>query len=155
MLQTAILFQDHMVLQRDKQAAVWGTADPGAHITVSMQQKAANAVADAEGNWRVLCGPFRTSFSEKMLIVSDRDALILRDIQVGEVWLAGGQSNMEFHMRYDADMDAERKNCANDSIRFFDYPEVSYVGQIDEADYKKTMVFGGKLPRSSWNGFPP
>lgn len=144
MLQASILFQDHMVLQRDKQVAVWGTADAGKRITVAMQGKTSDAVTGADGKWEVICGPYSASFAEKMTITSGEEELELQDVQVGEVWLAGGQSNMEFHMRYDADMAEEVKICTNHNIRFFDYPEVAYVGQIDEADYRKYYGFWRK-----------
>lgn len=61
-------------------------------------------MADTNGIWKAMCGPFEVSFLEEMVISSGEEKLVLQDIQVGEVWLAGGQSNMEFHMRYDADM---------------------------------------------------
>ena len=144
MLQAALIFQDHMILQRDKEVAIWGKADAGAQVTVTMQGKTASATADAEGDWKAACGPYEASFSEEMTIASGEKTLVFGDVQVGEVWLAGGQSNMEFHMRYDADMASEKEICTNDNIRFFDYPEVSYVGQIDEADYGKNYGFWRK-----------
>lgn len=144
MLKTALLFQDHMILQCDKKIAVWGTADAGERVTVNMQGKTTDAVADANGIWKAMCGPFEVSFLEEMVISSEEEKLVLQDIQVGEVWLAGGQSNMEFHMRYDADMLTEKESCTNENIRFFDYPEVSYVGQIDEKDYRKNYGFWRK-----------
>lgn len=144
MLQTAILFQDHMVLQREKEIAVWGSAKAGAAVTVTLQGKETEVKADAAGNWQAVCGPFAASFAEEMAIASGDERLVFHDVQIGEVWLAGGQSNMEFHMRYDADRDTEVEAGANENIRFFDYPEVSYVEQIDEADYGKQYGFWRK-----------
>lgn len=144
MLQTALLFQDHMVIQRGKRVAIWGTADAGASVTLSIQGRMFDTAANEDGKWEIFCGPFDMSFSEEMIIVSGEECLVLQDVQNGEVWLAGGQSNMEFHMRYDADMEAEKNLCRNDNIRFFDYPEVSYAGQIDEADYGKNYGFWRK-----------
>ena len=144
MLQMAILFQDHMVLQREKPVAVWGTADAGAAVTVTIQGRMAKTTAKEGGVWQVALPPLHTSFAEEMTVVSGMEKIVLRDVQVGEVWLAGGQSNMEFYMRYDADMADEKGICHNDAIRFFDYPEVSYVGQIDEADYRKQYAFWRK-----------
>lgn len=144
MLQTGILFQDHMVLQREKEIAVWGSAEAGAAVTVTLQGKKTEITADAEGNWKAACGPFAASFAEEMVIASGKERLVFHDVQIGEVWLAGGQSNMEFHMRYDADISTERERCTNENIRFFDYPEVSYAGQIDEADYRKQYGFWRK-----------
>lgn len=144
MLKTAIVFQNHMVLQREKRIAVWGTVNPGAQVTVAIQGQTVTATADADGNWKVFCNPLTTSFSEEMRITSGKETIVLRDVAVGEVWLAGGQSNMEFHMRYDADMAMEKEICANDEIRFFDHPKVSYTDQIDEADYGKHYGFWRK-----------
>lgn len=137
MLKTAILFQNGMILQRDKNIVVWGSADPDALISVTIQGKTSSTNADNTGNWKLVCGPLSVSFMEEMRIISSNEEIVLSDIQIGDVWLAGGQSNMEFYMRYDADMDTERGICCNHNIRFFDYPEVSYVGQIDEADFLK------------------
>ena len=141
MLKPAILFQNHMVLQRDKEIPVWGTATPRALVTVSMQGQTAEIRADSSGAWFLRTGPFKMSFCEELNIASGAEYVILRDVAVGEVWLAGGQSNMEFHMRYDADMAEEQPRCENKLIRFFDYPKVSYVGQIKEADYRANYGF--------------
>lgn len=141
MLRTAILFKDNMVIQRDKPVPVWGTAEPGTAVCVSMQGLTVQTRADAEGKWAVKIGPFHASIAETMDIRSETEEILLKDVAVGEVWLAGGQSNMEFHMRYDADMAEEKPVCENPRIRFFDYPEVSYIGQIDEADYGKEYGF--------------
>lgn len=144
MLKAAILFRDHMILQRDKKVAIWGSGEAGSKVTVTMQGKSAEAVTDEAGNWQMDCGPFKVSFSEEMVITSGEEILLLKDVQVGDVWLAGGQSNMEFHMRYDADIETEKQTCTNENIRFFDYPEVSYVGQINEADYGENYGFWRK-----------
>lgn len=141
MLQAAILFKDHMIIQRDKPISVWGTAQSGSMVCVSMQHLTVETQADADGKWMLRIGPFHVSFSETMRISSDAEEVIFQDVAVGEVWLAGGQSNMEFHMRHDADMAAERPVCKNAHIRFFDYPEVFYAEQIHEADYERNYGF--------------
>ena len=141
MLKPDRLFSDGMVLQQGQVVPVWGLADPGAPVAVTMQGQTAHATADAQGRWQALCGPFAASFDEEMTITAPGQQCTLRDVQVGEVWLAGGQSNMEFHMRYDADFPQEKETCQNSALRFFDYPEVSYPGQIEEADYGKHYAF--------------
>ena len=52
-LRLGSMFQDHMVLQRGMPAPVWGTADPGAHVTVTFAEQEKTATADAEGKWKV------------------------------------------------------------------------------------------------------
>ena len=144
MLKPALIFQDHMTLQREKPVAIWGTAAPGAAVTVTVQGASYTAEADADGNWRVAVGPLAVSFSEEVRVSDGAETVTFSDVQVGDVFLAAGQSNMEFHMRYDADFAEEKTVCANDHIRFFDYPEVSYVGQLEDADYGKNFGFWRK-----------
>ena len=84
-------FSDHMVLQREKPVAVWGTADPGEKVVVSFADKTAEATADAAGDWRVNIGPFAASKEGRIL---KANAVEVKDVLVGEVWFAGGQSNM-------------------------------------------------------------
>ena len=141
MLKPALMFQNRAVLQRDKKIAVWGEADPGTEVTVVIQGQSACAPAAENGRWQVQIGPLQTSFQETMTISSGNETVTLFDLMIGDVWFAGGQSNMEFHMRYDADMETEKEICENSAIRFFDYPEVSFVGQINMADYGKNYGF--------------
>lgn len=137
MLKTALIFQDHMILQHEKSILFWGITDQKDEICIMVQGKKASGYADANGKWRIVVGPLHASFREEIVITCGNERKVLSDVQVGEVWLAGGQSNMEFHMRYDENYEEEMKSCNNPDIRFFDYPEVSYIGQIDEADYQK------------------
>lgn len=134
MLKAAMLFQDGMVIQRDQAVAVWGTAEPRALVNVTIQGATAQCRSNAKGEWQVKCGPFHTSLEEEMLISSGDGAIRIREVAIGEVWLAGGQSNMEFHMRHDVGLEIEKLNC-DSRIRFYDYPEVAYEGQINEAEY--------------------
>ncbi len=135
MLKTALIFQDHMTLQREKQILIWGTALPGAEISVTVQGQTQRCRSGEDGAWCVTIGPLSASFSETLRITDGSETLTFSDVQVGDVYLAAGQSNMEFYMRYDADFAAEKEVCRNENIRFFDYPEVSYPGQLEEADY--------------------
>lgn len=136
MLETALLFRDGLVLQRDKQIPIWGMTSPQTSVSVSVQGKTVQTISDIHGKWLVNCGPLHTSFREELLIRSAKEQMCIHDVSVGEVWIAGGQSNMEFPMRYDADLEAERRAC-DGNIRFFDFPEVAYEGQLEEADYSR------------------
>jgi len=93
----AAVFTDHMVVQRGRPLTVWGTAEPDEQGRVSFRGAAAGFRADALGRWRVSLpagdagGPFQLS-------VMGGKRTDLSDILVGDVWLASGQSNMEFTM---------------------------------------------------------
>ena len=106
MLKPALLFRDHMILQRDKKVRIWGTAEPGESLVITVQGTEASCTADPGGNWSVGIGPLKTSFGETLTVCGSSEKLTYEDVQVGDVFLAAGQSNMEFFMRYDADLPA-------------------------------------------------
>ncbi len=91
-------FTDHMVLQRAVAVPIWGKADAGESVTVGFRGKTKAAVAAADGTWKVSLdasdagGPFE-------LTAQGKNTVTLKDVMVGEVWLAGGQSNMAFNMQ--------------------------------------------------------
>jgi sialate O-acetylesterase len=96
-------FTSHMVLQCDKPVPVWGTADAGETVTVEFAGQKKAATADAEGNWRLDLEPMKASAESRELVVtgnhqSQIENLKCDDVLVGEVWLASGQSNMDFSM---------------------------------------------------------
>lgn len=84
-------FSDHMVLQRDKPVAVWGTAEPNECVTVTFAGQTVKTKADAKGDWRVDLKPMPASKESRVLTAND---VRVEDVLVGEVWFAGGQSNM-------------------------------------------------------------
>lgn len=93
---------DGMVLQQKDLAKVWGKADPGARVTVipSWNKVKYTAVADDEGCWVASVQTPPASYTPYTLTVkSGREQLVVRDVLVGEVWFASGQSNMEMPIR--------------------------------------------------------
>ena len=103
MFKPALLFQTGMTLQRGKRVPIWGTAEPYAEVTAAIQSKTARTRAGADGRWQLEVGPLSVSFAETLTLRSGAACLEYTDVQVGDVWLAAGQSNMEFYMEYDAD----------------------------------------------------
>jgi len=134
--QTALIFQDRMVLQRDKNVSLWGTGPEGRTVSALIQGKETRTTV-CEGVWRAVLPPLDTSESETLEISCGEKTILLKDVAVGEVWIAGGQSNMEFFVRYDIEAEAVLKKAENRNIRFFDFPEISYPGQIRERDYSR------------------
>ena len=93
---TATPFADNMVLQRNCAVPVWGTADAGETVTVSFAGQAKSATADAKGAWRVALDPLPASKENRVLKVSGSANMEeIKNVLVGEVWFASGQSNME------------------------------------------------------------
>ncbi|WP_202839427.1 sialate O-acetylesterase [Luteimonas saliphila] len=122
------VFSDGMVLQRDRPIIVWGRADAGARIEVALEGDRARATADADGAWRVALparvagGPFTMRIADG---VAPRE---LRDVLVGDVWLASGQSNMEWPIAQSADAEAEIARAIDPLIRHFKVPK-SWAGE--------------------------
>src|SRR4051812_22900108 len=99
-LQLASPFSDHAVLQRDIPVPVWGWDDQsGATITVTYGGQTKQTIVNAAGVWRVDLEPLAGSATGADLIVAGSSTVTLHDVVVGEVWLASGQSNMEWTMR--------------------------------------------------------
>ena len=89
------LFSDRAILQRDLPLPVWGTATPGEKVAVAFAGQTATATADAQGKWQVKLTPLPASAEARDLVVKGTNTLTIRDILVGDVWLASGQSNMD------------------------------------------------------------
>ncbi len=90
------IFGDHMVLQRSMRDPVWGWAAPGEKITVHFHGQTATTLANAHGQWSVRLEPMAADSVPHKLIVQGTNRVVVRDVLVGEVWLCGGQSNMEY-----------------------------------------------------------
>ena len=96
-------FTSHMVLQCEMRVPVWGTAEPGETITVEFAGQKTSTIANAEGKWSVKLEPMKVSAESRELVVTgNRQSAIENqkcdDVLVGEVWLASGQSNMDFSL---------------------------------------------------------
>ncbi|WP_163194071.1 sialate O-acetylesterase [Clostridium thermarum] len=138
MLKTAMIFGDNMVLQRQKPIKIWGRGNAGKRITVTLKGKEtviSNTTVGADGNWMIIFSSMEVERGLELEISDGIDTLVFHDINIGEVWLAGGQSNMEYWLEFDEDKNEVLNGPMNQDIRFFDYPDVSYEGQLDEHDY--------------------
>ncbi len=89
------LISDNMILQQGRHAAIWGTADAGEQVTVTLGEQKQTTTADSAGNWKVELallakgGPFE-------MTVAGKNTVTVHNVLVGEVWVCSGQSNMEF-----------------------------------------------------------
>ena len=121
-LKLASLFGDHMVLQREQTVPVWGWANPGQEISVEFTEQKKSAKADSDGKWLVKLEPMPASLEGRELVVrsaAENQNITLKDVVVGDVWLASGQSNMHFPMRKVQNASAEIAAANNSAIRFF------------------------------------
>ena len=130
----ARIFSDNMVLQREKANLIWGTGIDGKLVEIKFKGNIYTTFV-SEGKWRIRLAAMNASKGDTMLISCEEKRLEIKNVSVGEVWLAGGQSNMEFYLRFDKEFKSVKRDGENEDIFFFDYPEVAYPGQIEEHDY--------------------
>ncbi len=122
----ANIFADHAVLQRDRPITVWGNAAPGEMVTVKLAERTITAVAGSDGKWRATLpamqagGPYVLSVGG----AGGTPAQQLSDVLVGDVFLCGGQSNMEFQVRHATGLEVI-PSASDAQLRFVTIPDTS------------------------------
>ena len=131
MFDVAAIFKDGMVLQRHRCNPVWGTAQPG---TVTIRFRGQDYVAEViNGKWKIELNEMDTAGSDAMELVwqsadgKEKQTKRIEDIVVGEVWLAGGQSNMELALKDSEDGVATAEGASYPDIRFYNVPKHAVV----------------------------
>jgi sialate O-acetylesterase len=115
------VFSDGMVLQRDTAVRIFGQAQPGERVAVGFAGQEVAAVADAQGRWETRLAPMPASAEPRTLRIQGRTTREVHDVLVGEVWLAGGQSNMGSTIR--------------------EYMDTAFAPEIPRANYPQFRVF--------------
>lgn len=158
------IFGNHMVLQQQTDAAIWGKASPGATVKISSSwnNKSATVKADNQGGWKIKIktpsagGPYS-------IVISDGTSLELKDVLIGEVWVCSGQSNMEIQMKgyYNQPIKGSNRNIAtsiNKNIRLFTAkndpnfdPQYDFKGNwlecetLNVANFSATAYYFGRM----------
>ena len=141
------IFQDHVVLQRDRPIEVWGHAAGGEDITVSLAAASASARADASGRWSVMLpamsagGPFVLTAQG-----SSGGPQSVHDVLVGDVFLCSGQSNMELPVRRAGDTDSEIRDSRNDRIRMLTVEHAS--SSAPQTDFASPVAWQSAAPET-------
>ena len=143
-----LIFRDSMVLQRRKPVCIWGEAEDCASVQVTLGEDIAVAAVIA-GKWRTYLPPREAETGLTLTVSGGNCSISVADVAVGEVWLAGGQSNMEYLLKHDADRE-EALLLENPDIRCFEVPKISFPGQ--EEHYR--MSDAGVWRKESREGSP-
>ena len=109
------LFSDHMVLQREREIRIWGKADVGEKISVSLAGHEGTTLADVRHSWSVRL-PAMSAGGPFTLTVTGNKKIEIKDVMIGEVWIASGQSNMTFAL--------ENAEGAATDVPKADYPQI-------------------------------
>ncbi len=128
----ARIFSDHAVLQRDQPIAVWGTADAGRKLAVTLGGRTVNGSADAHGKWKIQLPPQPAGGPYTLTVASGGQTVSRTDILVGDVYLCSGQSNMEFTQRQSTNAIGAAYAGRNETLRFLNVPKNSTATPQDE-----------------------
>ncbi len=152
------LMTDNMVLQQNSNCRIYGKADPGTEISVtpSWNGKTYKTSTDRTGEWCLAVETPEGSFTPYSITISDGEPLTLKNVLVGEVWLASGQSNMEMPLRgfpgccteggYD-EIVSSRQYA--DKVRFFTVPLSQSYELVDTIGAEWTVPSPETSPRYS------
>ena len=112
------IFGDNMVLQRGKVNTISGWSDPGDKVQIDIAGNHAFGVAGADGHWQLKIQP-PPAGGPYTLAIKGHQTVELRNVLVGDVWLCGGQSNMQVSLRSVRNAEEEIKAASYPEIRFF------------------------------------
>ena len=148
-MKIADIFASGAVLQRRKNICIWGEDDKASSITVTLTDVSVQTKVEG-GKWMAVLPPFEASENLVLTVRNDiGKEIVLNDISIGEVWIAGGQSNMEFPMKCDAEHESVLPDFSNTSLRFYECPKISYEGQLDDEDHSDEGVWRKAVPGDS------
>jgi len=172
------VIDSHMVVQRDAPIVIWGWADSGEKVTVSMGDASAEATAGDDGTWSVSLPARKADGKGHSIRIAGQNTITLDDVLIGEVWVGSGQSNMEWQLRNTHGAQEAIAAAAHPNIRLFHVPKVQKPEPASDvvADWKSCTpenipafsavlyYFGKKLHEeldvpvglinSSWGGSP-
>ncbi|MDO9634512.1 MAG: sialate O-acetylesterase [Paludibacter sp.] len=126
-LKFAECFTEQMVLQRDMPVKVWGNAEKNETVQVEIQQNVYKTKADKAGFWSITTNNLKTGGPYKLSLKGKISNYEIQEVYVGEVWIAGGQSNMEMELSRSTDGKKHIESATNDQIRFIHIPRPDKV----------------------------
>lgn len=128
------LFNEGAVLQRNTIVQIWGNAGPLETVTLSLQNKSVVTKSDQSGRWNAHLSDLKAGGPFEMKAAASHDTVRIKEIYVGEVWIAGGQSNMAWTLDKSNDAPSHIAKASNKNIRFMLVPVLTYEGDRASGD---------------------
>jgi sialate O-acetylesterase len=144
---------DHMVLQQGMNVPIWGTAEAGEEVTVSIDGQKKTAKAETNGKWMVRLDLLKASDKPLEMTVAGKNSLTVSDILVGEVWLCSGQSNMEMSVRSSRAADKEIAAAKYPQMRLFQVKKAATVEPAKDVEAKWAACSPETVPNFSAAGY--
>lgn len=126
------VFSEHMVLQQQQKIRVWGWADTGESVSVTIGKNSANAKPNDSGRWQVELPPMTASKTPTTITIKGKNTIEIKDVLVGEVWLCSGQSNMEWPVAASTNSKQEIADAKYPLIRHIKVPLVQSTVPLDD-----------------------
>ena len=135
------IFGDHMVLQRDMACPVWGSAEPGEKVTVTVGSVSETCTTGADGKWSVKLLNLSASMNPVELKIAGKNQIKYSDVLVGDVWLCSGQSNMWWPVKdtHRAQQDIPKANHPTLRLYMAPSPEISVT---TNSEWKPNGIWG-------------
>ncbi|MCP5528383.1 MAG: 9-O-acetylesterase [Verrucomicrobiales bacterium] len=146
------VFGDHMVLQREKPLTVWGWANPGETVTVTLGGSRHTARPNDRGEWQTAL-PAMKAGGPYTLRVSGTNQVTFEDVLIGEVWLCSGQSNMEFGIGHGPAAAAEIAAANHPGLRLFMVPNRWTPRPQEDQDGTWKTCTPETVAEGGWQGF--
>ncbi|GEP43356.1 sialate O-acetylesterase [Brevifollis gellanilyticus] len=118
-LELPAIFSDHAVLQQGQAVPVWGWADAGTEVSVSIADQSVKATTNAKGQWRADLSKLEAKGPQTLTITSGSETKTVQDVLIGEVWLGSGQSNMAMTVSRAMNYEKEQAEAKLPEIRMF------------------------------------
>lgn len=119
------LFTDNAVLQRDSRFPIWGWTTAEKEVKVEFLKQEYKTKANKDGYWQINLGPYPAGGPHEMSVISMNRKIKLNNLLIGDVYLASGQSNMEWPVSHSNDLEKELKDTDYKSVRLFAVPKVA------------------------------
>jgi sialate O-acetylesterase len=137
-----VIFQSHMVLQRGKPVHIWGWADPNEKINVQLNGRSISTIANKNGKWRGQL-PALEAGGPYDLIIRGKNAIALNDVLIGDLWICGGQSNMQWNVSQTGYTEVDSAFIHHADIRLFTVQvDTDYMPREDikDGEWKKLSI---------------
>lgn len=157
------IFGENMVLQQGTPVPMWGWADAGEQVQVVFLGKSFTTKANERGEWHLKLGKYLVGGPYQMQIKGSKNELSFKNILIGDVWVASGQSNMEFGIKNERNGTEAVANAHDSLIHLFTVPIAVAMEPMPDIDPAKMSKLEGKwivctpenlvYEHSPWSGF--
>jgi sialate O-acetylesterase len=134
------IISDHMVLEKTAKVPIWGKADPGEEVTVTLDGQTVKTQAGDDGKWKVTLDLSNSGPGPFTLTVQGKNKVTVDDVVVGEVWVASGQSNMEWVLKNTTGAEQEAAQSANPLLRQFLVKKAASPTPLEDCEGKWTIA---------------